>query len=182
MILLILLPLFSSILSQECIVGQNCPYNQGVCLGTSCECLDGFKTFFDPRLPLANQIYCNYKQKHHLIALVLEVFFPGFGHFYTYHYWLGLIKLFLAVASMGSCYYLYHEVKIPSYIQAIKEAILNKILDTDELKSGRGGLSLTEIAQFLFNVTFHPFWIFWAVDIYLYFSKIYTDGNGVPLF
>ena len=182
MIFFILLSLFSFILSQECIVGRNCPYNQGICVGTSCECLDGYKNFFDPRLAQADQIYCNYKQKHHLIALVLEMFLPGFGHFYTYHYWLGLIKLILAITSIGSCYYLYHEIKVPSYIEAIKQAILNKILDTEEFKSGRGGLSLTEIAQFLFNVTFHPFWIFWAVDIYLYFSKIYSDGNGVPLF
>ena len=184
MIFFILLSLFSFILSQECIVGRNCPYNQGICVGTSCECLEGYKNFFDPRLAQTDQIYCNYKQKHHLIALVLEMFLPGFGHFYTYHYWLGLIKLLLAVTSIGSCFYLYHEIKVPSYIEAIKKAILNKILETEEegLKSGRAGLSLADICQYLFNLTFHPFWIFWAVDIYLYFSKIYSDGNGIPLF
>ena len=93
MIFFILLSSFSFILSQECIIGRNCPYNQGICVGTSCECLDGYKNFFAPRLAQADQIYCNYKQKHHLIALVLEMFLPGFGHFYAYHYWLGLIKL-----------------------------------------------------------------------------------------
>ena len=134
MIFFILLSLFSFILSQECIVGRNCPYNQGICVGTSCECLDGYKNFFDPRLAQADQIYCNYKQKHHLIALVLEMFLPGFGHFYTYHYWLGLIKLFLAVTSIGSCFYLYHELKVPSYIEAIKKAILNKILEKSKNK------------------------------------------------
>ena len=54
--------------------------------------------------------------------------------------------------------------------------------DDDKLKSGHGGITLEEIAQGLFNITFHPFWIFWAVDIYLFFSKIYYDGYGVPLY
>ena len=180
-IIFILLPLFSFILSQDCILGKNCPYNQGFCAGTTCECLDGYRTLFNPKLPQAEQIFCNYKQKHHIIALVLEVFLPGFGHFYTAHYWLGLIKLALCLAFIWSSYYLYNEMRIPSYVEALKKTILNKILD-DLSRKPKGGISTTDIAQLLFNITFHPFWIFWLVDIYLYFTKTYYDGNGVELF
>ena len=114
---------------------------------------------------------------------VLEMFIPSVGHFYVGHIWLGIIKLFLFVSAVGSSYYLYHEVQIPSYIEAVKKAIMNQMFpDDDKLKSGHGGITLEEIAQGLFNITFHPFWIFWAVDIYLFFSKIYYDGYGVPLY
>ena len=180
--ILIILPLLSVVFSQECIIGKNCPYNQGICVGTSCECLDGYRTVFDPKLPQAFQIYCNYQQKNHLIALVLEMFLPSVGHFYVGHIWLGIIKLFLFVSAVGSSYYLYNEVQIPSYIEAVKKAIMNQMFpDDDKLKSGHGGITLEEIAQGLFNITFHPFWMFWVFDLYMYFTKSYNDGNGIPL-
>ena len=115
-----------------------------------------------------------------MIALVLELFLPSIGHFYVGKYWFGLIKLLLGVTFACSSYYLYKEVKRPSYIEALRETIINKILLNFDL---RGGNHLKfEIAQLLFNVTFHPFWIFYAVDVYMYYSKNYYDGNGVPLF
>ena len=111
------------------------------------------------------------------------MFLPSVGHFYVGHIWLGIIKLFLFVSAVGSSYYLYNEVQIPSYIEAVKKAIMNKIFPDDgELKSGRGGISMEDVAQFLFNITFHPFWIFWAVDLYMFFTKTYYDGYGVPLY
>ena len=175
--------MLSFILSQQCIAGKNCLYNQGICVGTKCECLDGYRTLLNPKLPEAEQIFCNYRQKHHLIALALEVFLPGFGHFYTAHYWLGLIKLALCLAFILSSYYLYDEMRIPTYVEALKKTILNKILEPiDGPRETNGGISTKDIAQLLFNITFHPFWIFWLVDIYLYFTKTYYDGNGVELF
>ena len=180
--ILIILSLFSFIFSQECILDKNCPFNQGFCMGATCECLDGYKTLFDPKFAQNEQIYCNYKQKHHLIALVLEMVLPGIGHFYVAHIWLGLIKLLLCLGAVGSSYYLFKEIKIPGYIEALKKTILNKILDSDEFKTGKDGISLEEIAQILFNITFHPFWIFYAVDVYMFFTKTYYDGYGVSLF
>ena len=115
-----------------------------------------------------------------MIALVLEVFLPSVGHFYTDHYWLALLKLGLGLGFIWSSYYLYGEMKKPSYIEALKETIINKILD-GEPRSRTACISTKEIAQYLFNITFHPFWIFWLVDIYLYFDKVYYDGNGVEL-
>ena len=109
------------------------------------------------------------------------MFLPSIGHFYTGHYLLGLIKLTLCLASIWSSYYIYREMRIPSYFEALKKTITNKICD-GYFRCPRHGISRRDIAQQLFNVTFHPFWLFWLVDIYLYFSKIYYDGNGVELF
>ena len=140
------------------------------------------KPFFTGSI-ISDLVFCNYKQKHHIIALALEVFLPGFGHFYTAHYWLGLIKLALCLAFILSSYYLYDAMRIPSYVEALKKTILNKILESiDGPRETKGGISTRDIAQLLFNITFHPFWIFWLVDIYLYFTKIYYDGNGIELF
>ena len=89
----LLLTLISLAVSQQCTAGTNCPLNQGFCLGGTCECLDGFRTYYDKSLPLEQQIFCNYKQINHFIPLVLE-FFPaiGLGHFYIGKYILGFIK------------------------------------------------------------------------------------------
>ena len=181
--LFLVLLLFSFALSQQCILGSNCPFNQGICVGGTCECLDGYKTFFNPALPPEQQIYCNYKQINHFYPLILEFFLPGIGHFYVGKYWFGIIKLCLAIIFASSCYYIYEEIKVPGYIEALKRAILNKLFDNDDdkLKSGKDGITLLDIAQFFFNITFHPFWILWAFDIYMYFTKTYNDGNGIPL-
>ena len=56
-----IISIFSSIFSQQCIFGKNCPFNQGICLGDTCECLDGYKTLYNPKLTVDQQIYCNYK-------------------------------------------------------------------------------------------------------------------------
>ena len=164
------------------ILGKNCPYNQGICAGNTCECLDGYKNFFDPKLSQPEQIFCNYKQKQHFIALVLELVLPSFGHFYVGKYWFGLLKLFLCVSAVSTSIYLYKEMKIPTYVEAIGKAILNKILEREGNKGDKDGFSLEDIAQLLFNITFHPFWILYLVDIYMYFTKTYYDGNGMPLF
>ena len=182
--LFLILPLFSFIFSQECILGKNCPYNQGICVGNSCQCLDGFRSFFDPKLPQTEQTYCNYQQKNHFIALVLELVLPGFGHFYTGKYWFGIGKLILCLSAVGTSIYLFKEMKIPSYIEAIGKTIMNKITEKKEEEGlqGTGGFTTQDAAQLLFNITFHPFWILWIVDIYMYFSKSYYDGNNIPLY
>ena len=179
--LILIISIFSSIFSQQCIFGKNCPFNQGICLGDTCECLDGYKTLYNPKLTVDQQIYCNYKQIHHLIPLILEFFLPGIGHFYVGKYWFGLIKLFLALVFISSCYYIHGEMKIPGYIEAFKQMILNKLFDDDKVRGGSETRRM-EIAQFCFNITFHPFWILWAFDLYMYFTKTYYDGNGVALY
>ena len=176
----LIISLFSLAISQQCIAGTNCPFNQGICVGGACQCLDGFKTFYDKSLTQEQQIFSNYKQINHFIPLVLE-FFPGIGlgHFYIGRYWLGVIKLCLAITFVSCSIYLYKELKVPSYVEAIGQTIINKILP--DIPRNNGVFTPTEIAQFLFNISFHPFWIFWLFDIYMFFTKSYYDGNGIPL-
>ena len=181
---LLFLSMLSFILSQQCIAGKNCLYNQGICVGTKCECLDGYRTLLNPKLPESEQIFCNYRQKHHLIALALEVFLPGIGHFYAGHYWLGLIKLVLFLGFIWPSYYVYkelREVNDTSYFKAIEKIITDNIYKDTPMDFGRY-FNYLDISRLLFNLTFYPFWIFWLVDIFLFFTKTYNDGNGVELF
>ena len=180
--LFLILSLFSFTFSQICIIGKNCPFNQGFCLSDTCECLDGYKTLYNPKLAVDQQIYCNYKQINHLIPLILELFFPGIGHFYVGKYWFGLIKLILALVFLGLCYYIYSEMKIPSYFETFRKMLLNKFIDDDILRCYNRNEIKFEIIHFCFKIDFYIFLIFWAFDLYMYFTKTYYDGNGIPLY
>ena len=72
-------------------------------------------------------------------------------------------------------------MKIPGYIEAIGKTIMNKITEKEDGPQGVGGIDMKDIAQLLFNITFHPFWILWLFDIYMFFMKSYNDGNGIAL-
>ena len=104
--LLLFLSLFSFILPQQCILGTNCPLNQGVCVGSKYECLEGYLTFYDKTKPINQQVFCNYQQIYHYHPLILEVFLPGFGHFYVGKYFFGAIKLLLAIGFISTSIYL----------------------------------------------------------------------------
>ena len=67
-----------------------------------------------------------------------------------------------------------------SLLKKTKAHLVNKILG-EELKSTGDGFTKTEIAQKLFLFTFYPFWILYIADIYMYITKSYKDGNGIPL-
>ena len=179
--LYLLLPLISLVISQQCTAGTNCPLNQGFCSGGTCQCLEGYRTFYDKSLPMEQQVYCNYKQINHFIPLVLEFcFLGGFGHFYVGKYILGFVKLFLEVSAFGASFYLYKEFRVPDYVEALKQTFLNRIIP-DDVSRSTGGLTTEQIMQFLFNFTFHPFWILYLFDLYMYFTKAYKDGNNIPL-
>ena len=177
----LLISLFSLIVSQQCIAGTNCPFNQGFCSGDTCQCLEGYKTFYDKSAPLEKQIFCNYKQIDHFIPLVLE-FLPtfGLGHFYIGRYIQGFIKLILEATFFLSSYYLYKEIKYPSFISTFFKAMVNTAI-TDELHSTGNGFNDVEIAQLLFIFTFYPSWVLWCFDLYMFFNNKYYDGNGIPL-
>ena len=96
----------------------------------------------------------------------MEVFLPGFGHFYVGKYFFGAIKLLLAIGFISTSIYLYWKVRVAGFINKIWAIIINNI--TDILKSGNGSITLEQVAQSLFNITFHPFWIFWVIDLYMY--------------
>ena len=179
--LFLILSSFSFILSQQCISGKNCPFNQGLCLADICECLAGYKTLNNPKLAPEQQIYCNYKQINHLIPLILELFLPGIGHFYVGKYWFGLIKLLLALILLSLCYYIYNNLRIPSYIETFRLMLLKDISDEVGCRCARYDYTY-DIIQFGFKITFYTFLIFWAFDIFMYFTKIYYDGNGISLY
>ena len=177
----LLLPLISLVISQQCTAGANCPFNQGFCSGGTCQCLEGYRTFYDKSLPLEQQVYCNYQQINHYIPLVLEAcFLFGLGHFYIGKYILGFVKLFLEFSAIGSSFYLYREFRVPNYVVALWNAALNKIIPEKDI-SDTGGIRMEQIMQYLFIFTFHPFWMLYLFDLYMYFTKSYNDGNGIPL-
>ena len=179
--LYLLIPLFSLVFSQQCVPGKNCPFNQGFCNGGTCECLEGYKTFYNKALPFDQQTYCNYQQINHFIPLILEIA-PGLGHFYVGKYIQGAIKLILFVLGLWSAIYLHKELKIPKFVTSFFKILCNKALDLIDVPRDRnGGLSMVEIAQITFNFAHTGFWILFCYDFYMYYTKSYRDGNGIPL-
>ena len=96
--LYLIISLFSLIISQQCTPGINCPFNQGICSGTECQCLEGFKTFYNTALTLEQQTFCNYKQISMKLMLLFEVLVPGVGHLYSRQWIFGAIKFVLFIS------------------------------------------------------------------------------------
>lgn len=121
--LLIYLSLIIFSYEQQCIIGQNCPYNQGVCVSNACKCYEGYDTLIDESLPADQQIFCNYKKFSQYTPIILEIFMPSIGHFVVGKYWIGLIKLSLLFTFFGTSYYLYQRVTFPSLFNILFEKI-----------------------------------------------------------
>ena len=109
--------------SQQCILGTNCPYNQGICVADSCNCYKGYYTLLDESLPIDQQIYCNYRQISQYTPIIIEIILPGFGHLYVGKYWMALIKISLLLTFLYSSYYLYHEFRFPELFTDLFEKI-----------------------------------------------------------
>ena len=121
MLLYLILLVFSN--GQQCILGNNCPYNQGICVADSCNCYKGYYTLLDSSLPVDQQIYCNYKQISQYTPIIIEIILPGFGHLYVGKYWMALIKISLLLTFLFSSYYLYHEFRFPELFTDLFEKI-----------------------------------------------------------
>ena len=119
---------------EQCVLGGNCPLNQGECVNNACNCLSGFYTLLDPQLPPGQQTYCNYEQINVYAPVILELFLPSVGHFYTGKYFLGIAKLILLFTYLTSSYYLYGKLKMPIYIRFIMEKFGPAILGLIGLK------------------------------------------------
>ena len=191
--IILLTSLFSLVIDQQCIFGKNCPYNQGFCIDTKCECIEGYWSLMDKSLLPEQQTFCNYKQTSLYIPLFLEFILPSLGHFYVGKYWFGLIKLFLLVLSFSTGAYLYGDIQVPSFITILKNQFVSDqpIFERKNMKEVLRGNKKTitledeisigqKIIIVIFNICFYPFWILWASDLYFYFFKVYKDGNGVP--
>ena len=120
-LLYLILLVFSN--GQQCILGNNCPYNQGICVADSCNCYKGYYTLLDETLPVDQQIYCNYKQISQYTPIIIEIILPGFGHLYVGKYWMALIKISLLLTFLFSSYYLYHEFRFPELFTDLFEKI-----------------------------------------------------------
>ena len=177
--LYLILTIFPFILAQQCEPSSNCPYNQGICVGNTCECLAGYMNLFNNDTPISKRIYCNYKQINHFIPLILEFFLPGIGHFYVGKYWFGIIKLILAMICFYSFYYIFRSMRFPGFIYTFKAIITYTIYDG--MYFSKATVYPIDIYQKIFNITFYPLGLFWLFDIFMYFFKVYNDGNGMPL-
>ena len=186
--------LFSLVIDQQCVFGQNCPYNKGFCVDTKCECIEGFWSFMDKSLPPEKQIFCNYEQINLYIPLFFEFLLPSLGHFYVGKYFFGIIKLILLAMCFGAGAYLYGSVQLPNFVLVLKNQFasdqnlferkdMKDVLRTQKKKTITLNDDISmgkKVIVVIFNIGFYPFWIFWAADLYFYFFKVYKDGNGVP--
>ena len=185
--------LVSFVIDQQCTFGVNCPYNQGFCVDTKCECIEGYWSLMDKSLTPGQQIFCNYEQINVYVPLILELLLPGTGHFYVGKYWFALIKLILLLTTLFGGYYFDKDLPIPNFICVLKDQFLTeqnlfeKKKASDLLKGGKREEKINEeanttkdIFKKIYDKVFLIFWIVWAVDLFFYFTKVYKDGNGVP--
>ena len=107
---------FLSFSLEQCILGSNCPLNQGKCVADQCNCMEGFYTLMDPALPPEKQVYCNYEQINVFIPMLLELFLPSVGHFYVGKYWLGLLKLSLLIVHITTSLILFGFIGVPKFL------------------------------------------------------------------
>ena len=144
---LIYLSILTLSYEQQCILGKNCPYNQGICVSNICNCLSGYQTLLDPSLPTDQQIFCNYQKISQYTPLILEIFFPSIGHFIVGKYWMGLLKLALLIVFLSSSLYLYQTLKLPSFISSLFQYInIFQILGIGKEK-GEGDANDDEIGE-----------------------------------
>lgn len=166
--------------SQACNM-VNCQIGHGICYMNVCHCATGFITFNENTAAPINS-YCNYQQKSHMTAMLLEFFFPfGVGHFYAHNYTLGLIKLLLILSIICSlccacCCAAGSAVHAANAEHAQTEADKNKQIEEgakDCMKMGGMCIcaGLLSICLGVWNL----------IDVFCYGFNIYTDGNGQPM-
>ena len=117
----------------QCVLGKNCPFNQGICVSNFCKCNEGFETLIDETLPADQQIYCNYEQISQYTPIILEIFLPSMGHFVVGNHWLGLIKFSLLLSFLLSSFSLYDELKVPPLMSYLFDKLgISSILGIEE--------------------------------------------------
>jgi hypothetical protein len=165
---------------QQCILGKNCPVNQGLCVTDICVCSEGYQTMLDKSIPIDQQIFCNYKKISQYTPIVTEIFLPSLGHFIVGNYWLGLIKIALLLAYVISSYSLYKKVTIPILLKILLNKIgLSVFLGVPLLRSRQRDNKII-ILKKIFHISGTLFSLMYFVDLFFYKFGIYTDGNGVP--
>ena len=120
----------------QCILGKNCPFNQGTCATPNfCKCNEGFETLIDETLLPGQQVYCNYEQMSQYTPIILEIFLPSIGHFVVGNYWIGIAKFILLISFILSSFSLYDELRVPSLMKYLYDKFeIAKFLNIEEEK------------------------------------------------
>ena len=120
----------------QCILGKNCPFNQGTCATPNfCKCNEGFETLIDETLLPGEQVYCNYEQMSQYTPIILEIFLPSIGHFVVGNYWIGTAKFILLISFILSSFSLYDELRVPSLMKYLYDKFeIAKFLNIEEEK------------------------------------------------
>lgn len=133
----------------------NCFLPYGICLNsTTCMCMPDYANYYKKGVSVY-EMFCSYKKKKVIVAGLLELFLPlGLGHYYAGHYVLGLIKFSynFIIYSMGCILYW-------------------KGFKSDATFGLMGLCILLGCLTPLWNI----------VDLFLFFTGYYRDGNGVKM-
>jgi hypothetical protein len=138
----------------------NCFTPHGKCEDKyTCMCKKGY--VHAPYLTGDKFVFCNYAQKKHIVALILEFIFPfGFGHFYSSRNMIGMVKLILAIVV-----YFIGKWLSESYLQMSRERRETK----------------KSIGQYIGYFILGSFFVAHLYDLVNFVTNKYPDGNGVPL-
>lgn len=122
----------------QCVLGKNCPFNQGICATPNfCKCNEGFETLIDETLLPGDQVYCNYEQMSQYTPIILEIFLPSIGHFVVGNFWIGAAKFILIVSFILSSFSLYDELRVPSLMKYLYDKFeIAKFLNIEEEEKG----------------------------------------------
>ena len=135
--------LFSYGQAPQCILGKNCPINQGTCAAPNyCKCNEGYETLIDETLMPGQQIYCNYEQMSQYTPIILEIFLPSMGHFVVGNYIVGIIKFLIIISYILSSFSLYDEFRFPPLMKYLYDKLeiesLLKIERKEDEDEGKG--------------------------------------------
>jgi hypothetical protein len=128
-----------------------------MCYLGGCFCSNGFLTYTASQDSTQPLIYCNYQQKSHVKALLLE-FFLAFveGHIYAGKYLIAFIKIFVMVGLIVS--------------------VCVVAFNSDGFFISESGWKYHTLITFKYM-----FYCVQAADIVCYGFNFYKDGNGQPL-
>ncbi len=178
--LLVFLLLFIFSYEQQCILGKNCPVNQGMCVSNICVCNEGYHTLLDKSTPADLHIYCNYKKISQYIPIVTEIFLPSLGHFLVGNYWLGILKLSLILTYLLSSYCFFRKVIFPPPLIIQLLVRIGFPIDYRHIRLGSRPDVPINLFKKIFQVSDILISLMYFVDLFFYKFGVYTDGNGVP--
>lgn len=141
----------------DCEYNKNCFLPFGVCVNeTTCMCMPDYaNVVINNNSFVENNLHCSYKKKKVVVAATLELFLPlGLGHFYAEQYLLAFIKILYNFLVYGYGYILYYK----------------GLTDNSKISS---------IAFCIILTCLIPIWN--LVDVALFFTYTFKDGNGIPM-